>query len=201
MRTRAWVAIGVVTILCLGWIGVVVCFAIRKDSAVLGPVGDSLAPVASLLTVLALFLAFEQRHEDSDRAHHDQLGHAYATWFDKAWMALGAVHNTLSAQIALNDLRLIFNALNEASSAMHNLRRAVAPLLMIEREEAMVTRLELTYRSLPTFDKIAKDNADEFRSHANRVLVLLSERRDDVDALLKDALIRHRGVVGDAPTA
>lgn len=102
---------------------------------------------------------------------------------------VGVAHDHLNAQIALKDLRLIFAALNEASSVMYDLRRAVAPLLM------------MTFRSLPTFDKIFEGQCREFRAHAGRVLALLSERQNDVDSLLKDALTRHRHVTGDAPTA
>src|SRR5688572_5132553 len=156
----------------LGWFAVVVVGSLIGEQHALGPVGDALAPLGTILTAVALGFAFAQRHEDAERAHKDQLVAAYTVWFNRTWRLVGDCIDEFERALgqgphAVGDFK---NAITTSYSRERDLYLAAIPPLMLERDPSFSERLRKTQTAFarwPLPDPQTPSEVKDYRAFAN----------------------------------
>jgi hypothetical protein len=188
MRLIAKIGLGLVGTV---WVIVAIVSWARGNQSSLGPVGDSLAPIGSVLTGFVLLIAFEQHHADAERAHLDKLANAYASWFPEAWRIITEIIESIdrASKDKDNGLPGLYRAVNNAYLRERELRAVAIPPLMLERNQALAARLKRTHASFPSFGSTEIKSADveRYREFVSSFVIALRDRRDDVEAVFQGA--------------
>lgn len=170
-----------------------------------GPLGDALGPLGSIVNVGALLFALDQykrdqeRHEtentaaqaardsaardaeaqrkqDADRdhrdrqlAHLDQLAHAYAKWFTRAWERVEATHQALS-KVDRNVVSSIPPAIEQVNIAVRGLHIPAVEVLMLDRDDARKQKIKATWMPFPVAPNPDPLDAGRIAQHWRTVL-------------------------------
>ena len=181
------------------WVGVLVTIGHYYDAKVMGPVADSLAPIGSLVTALALLFAFKQRHADQRAAHRDKLAAAYVAWFQEAWRIAGeAVGHADEAQEKMSGERPTrydppgaVKAIEALHATESKLRIVAAPLLMLERDADLALRAKATYAAFPVFEHpLDSGHVAQYKAMVATLPALARARQKSVDELYWDAVAK-----------
>ena len=182
------------------WLAVVLAYWATGRQESIAPVGDALAPIGSILTALALWVAYsqrrddltassQQRHEDAEAAHRDRLANAYAEWFKHVRTLLREMdfHANQARRMLRDKTKGASAKIRDARRMNHDVRGAASTLLLLEDDDAFRKRIEETFKPLPMTQPPEAKMLDAYCATLHEEFV---RRRKELEALFSDVIVR-----------
>ena len=168
----------------------------------MGPLGDALAPLGTVLVFYGLLSAFSQQREERQQAHLDRVADAYARWIPLARSKLREAERLSNAcknasmrkndPVKLREVRI--HNLSKIGPLFEEIAIASTEVLLFEQDAALRQRVQGLTRIPSMFP-------EGIGGRHHNAVVLLSEnvklRRIEAEKLVADVATRLGGTVVD----